>query len=56
VGKYLAILDALETESSSDQSAKSDKSPPFGRLSRFSRTLSVLETRCPEHVPVERWQ
>jgi hypothetical protein len=30
--------------------------PPFGRLNRFCRTFSALETRCPELVPVDRWQ
>jgi hypothetical protein len=29
---------------------------PFGRLSRFGRTLHVLESRCPDHVPALRWQ
>jgi len=53
MGKY---LDALKAKSSSDQSAKSDISPPFGRISRFSRTLRVLESRCPDHVDVARWQ
>jgi hypothetical protein len=56
MGKYLAILDALGDKSSSDQSAKSDKSLPFGRLGRFNRTFSVLESRCPDHVPLDRWQ
>jgi hypothetical protein len=55
MGKYLAILEALETKSSSDKSAKSDKSPPFSRFSRFGRTFSALEARCPDHVPTERW-
>src|SRR5258708_27820356 len=32
------------------------ESPPFGRLSRFCRTFSVLESRRPDYVPVERWQ
>jgi hypothetical protein len=32
MGKYLAILDALEAKSSCDKSDKSDKSPLFGRL------------------------
>jgi hypothetical protein len=36
--------------------AESLPSPPFSRLSRLSRTLSALESRCPEHVPVARWQ
>jgi hypothetical protein len=26
------------------------------RISRLSRTLSALESRCPDHVPVARWQ
>jgi hypothetical protein len=26
---------------------------PFGR---FGRTVTALEARCPDHVPVERWQ
>jgi hypothetical protein len=56
VGKYLAIIDALGDKSSGDQSAKSDKSLRFGRLSRFGRTFSVLEARCPDHVPLDRWQ
>jgi hypothetical protein len=53
MGKYLAILDAIKTESSSDQSDKSDKRPPFGR---FGRSFSALEACCPDHVPVERWE
>jgi hypothetical protein len=53
MGKY---LDALKARSSSDQSAKSDKSLPFGRLSRFSRTFRVLESRCPDYVDVAHWQ
>jgi hypothetical protein len=53
MGKY---LDALKARSSSDQSAKSDKSLPFGRLSRFSRTFRVLESCCPDHIPLDRWQ
>ena len=53
MGKYLAILDALETKSSSDKSDKSDKSPRFGR---FGRTFTTLEARCPDHVPTMRWE
>ena len=30
--------------------------PPFGRFVAFGRTLTALETRCPELVPVARWQ
>jgi hypothetical protein len=32
-------------------------SPPgLGRFGRFGRTFSVLETRCPDYVPLDRWQ
>src|SRR5262249_31151535 len=54
VGKYLTILDAFGAKSSSDKSAKSDKSPPFVRFSRFGRPFSVLEARCPDNVDVDR--
>ena len=53
MGRYLDILDRAGICDISDQS---DKSPPFGRLNRFCRTFSALETRCPELVPVDRWQ
>jgi hypothetical protein len=66
MGKYLAILDRSVEHGTCDKSDISDESsvavvcaqPPadFGRLSRFGRTLDVLESRCPEFVPVERWQ
>jgi hypothetical protein len=56
MGKYLALLDALEAKSSSDRSAKSDISLPFGRFGRFGRIYSLLEARCPDHVPADRWQ
>ena len=56
MGKYLAILDALEAKSSSDKSDKNNKSPPFGRFGRFGRTVHALEARCPDHVDVARWQ
>ena len=66
MGKYLAILDRSVERGPCDKSDISDESsvavvcaqPPadFGRLSRFGRTLDVLESRCPEFVPVERWQ
>jgi hypothetical protein len=62
MGKYLDIL-------SSEVATKATKAtkgiPPvvepqrfadFGRLNRFCRTLSALEARCPEIVPVARWQ
>jgi hypothetical protein len=60
MGKYLDILARAEA---CDQSDKSDQSSPpsvlripFGRFSRFRRTLSALEARCPDLVPVGRWQ
>jgi hypothetical protein len=65
MGKYLAILDRSVEHGTCDKSDISDESsvavvcaqppPDFGRLSRFGRTLDVLESRCPEFVPVERW-
>jgi hypothetical protein len=56
MGRYLAILDALETKVSSDQSDESDKSPPFGRFGRFGRTYTALEARCPDFVAIPRWE
>jgi hypothetical protein len=66
MGKYLAILDRSMERGTCDKSDISDESsvavvcaqPPadFGRLSRFGRTQEVFESRCPEFVPVERWQ
>ena len=60
MGKYLDILARAEA---CDQSDKSDQSSPpsvlrtpFGRFNRFRRTLSALEARCPNLVPVGRWQ
>jgi hypothetical protein len=31
-------------------------SDTFGRLNRFCRIFSALEARCPDFVPVDRWQ
>jgi hypothetical protein len=61
MGKYLDILERAAAERVGetrrrDVSDISDKSPPFGRLSRFGRTLTTLESRCPDLVPAERWQ
>jgi hypothetical protein len=60
MGKYLDILArarARDISDISDQSPPSGASPsPFGRFSRFGRTLSALEARCPDLVPVNRWQ
>jgi hypothetical protein len=63
VGKYLDILARAEARDKSDISDKRaaiERSvvpqTPFGRFCRFGRTLSALEGRCPDLVPVERWQ
>ena len=70
MGKYLDILDRAEARTRSDISDKSDKtctnacSTPrtrnqeydFGRISRFGRTLSELERRCPVRIDPARWQ
>ena len=67
MGKYLDILARAEAY---DKNDRNDKSPPlsgpvvhepaplipFGRLSRFGRTLAALEARCPDLVPIDRWQ
>ena len=53
MGKYLDLLDRAGMYDINDQN---DQSPPFGRLNRFCRTFATLETRCPELVPVDRWQ
>ncbi len=67
MGKYLDILARAEAY---DKNDRNDKSPPlsgpvihelaplipFGRLSRFGRILSALEARCPDLVPIDRWQ
>jgi hypothetical protein len=67
VGRYLDILRRAEKEPQgcdiSDISDKRVVEPPrkvprygFGRFSRFGRTLSTLEARCPDRVPTDRWQ
>ena len=67
MGKY---LDILARAGDCDISDQSDKSPPpatpvdrqaslrtpFGRLNRFCCTFSALEARCPDLIPVGRWQ
>jgi hypothetical protein len=67
MGKYLDIIAQAEgcavsaesavtpTKSSTPQIG-SNLSDTFPRFSRFSRTLSALESRCPELVPTDRWQ
>jgi hypothetical protein len=55
MGRYLDILKRAEIEIC-DKSDISDQSPPFCRFGRFGRTLNALESRCPNLVPVARWQ
>ena len=68
MGKYLDII--AREQPTRDISDISDKTPPagcvdsapdnrphtFGRLSRFCRIYTALEARCPDLVPVDRWQ
>jgi hypothetical protein len=60
VGKYLDILARARVYDINDINDQSPPPvappPPFGRISRFGRTLSALEGRCPDLVPVERWE
>jgi hypothetical protein len=53
MGKYLDLLDRAGPYDINDQN---DQSPPLGRLNRFCRTFSALESRCPDLVPPARWQ
>jgi hypothetical protein len=55
MGKYLDLLTA-GSPAACDKSDKSDKSLPFGRLSRFGRILEALERRCPDHVDPADWE
>jgi hypothetical protein len=67
MGKYLDILARVQgydkndiNDKSPSQSAPIDYEakarPPFGRLCRFRRAFSALESRRPELVSVARWQ
>jgi hypothetical protein len=56
MGKYAVILDPiLRTPVTTERPKTTEVTPrvPFGR---FGRAFTALETRCPDHVPVERWQ
>jgi hypothetical protein len=66
MGKYLDMLARAESDIS-DEGDKSSPSPvsldhepaartAFGRLNRFCRAFSALEARCPDLVPLDRWQ
>jgi hypothetical protein len=63
VGKYLDILKqaGLYEKNEIDEKRAPEVAEPrkladFSRVNRFFRTFSALESRCPAHVPVERWQ
>jgi hypothetical protein len=61
MGKYLDILRANDrgydiNDINDKRAGCCVKQTPFGRLSRFCRTFEALESRCPDHVPVDRWQ
>jgi hypothetical protein len=56
MGKYLDILARTETRDSLPADPGALPRPPFGRFNRFGRTFSALESRCPDLVPVDRWQ
>jgi hypothetical protein len=60
VGKYLDILaraGVYDINDINDHSLpEAGLGAPFGRINRFGRTLSALEARCPDLVPVARWQ
>ena len=67
MGRYLDILERADRYDINDIN---DKTPTmrapvgrshnlkdtFGRISRFCRTLSALEARCPELVETDDWQ
>jgi hypothetical protein len=60
VGKYLDILaraGVYDINDINDHSLpEAGLGAPFRRINRFGRTLSALEARCPDLVPVARWQ
>src|SRR5947209_374990 len=67
MGKYLDLLARAADYDINDIYDKSlpnscatqgghNQADTFGRINRFGRTFSALESRCPDHVPVDRWQ
>ena len=60
MGKYLDILaraGVYDINDINDHSLpEAGLGAPFRRINRFGRTLSALEARCPDLVPVARWQ
>jgi hypothetical protein len=63
MGKYLDILkqaglydiNDLDDKTTRNTTAR-NRQDTFGRINRFCRTYTALETRCPDHVDVARWQ
>jgi hypothetical protein len=62
MGKYLDLLqaDTYDINDINDKRAPEVVEPrkfaDFGRINRFCRTFATLEARCPDLVPVDRWQ
>jgi hypothetical protein len=60
MNKYLDIARRARSCAESPESAErvepTPAPPDLPRISRLSRTFSALESRCPDHVPVSRWQ
>jgi len=57
MGKYLDL--ARKPFAGTTNTTEHDRSrpePPLVVFGRIGRTCKVLEQRCPDHVPVERWQ
>jgi hypothetical protein len=57
MGKYLDL--ARKTFAGTTYTTEHDRSPPEAPLvvfGRIGRTCKVLEQRCPDHVPIGRWQ
>ena len=57
MGKYLDLV-RKPFASTTDTTETTEVTPgdTFGRFSRFGRTYKALEQRCPDYVPVMRWQ
>jgi hypothetical protein len=60
MNKYLDIARRARSCAESAESAvrvePTPAPPDLPRISPLSRTFSALESRCPHHVPVSRWQ
>jgi hypothetical protein len=57
MGKYLDL--ARKTFAGTTYTTEHDRSPPEAPLvvfGRIGRTCKALEQRCPDHVPIGRWQ